>query len=142
MLTPELVNHVPVPGDGVLITVEVPRETRVWVNGHETGSTGETRLFTANGMEPMKKYDFKVRMRSYIDGKWVDKTKTVALEAGERESLSLAKVIEEDNAKQAEAKPAAAPAADAKPDAKPAAEAKSTAAAADFRPQANLLVGE
>ena len=113
VVTPELAKHVPVSNDAVLLTVEVPRDAKVWINKYETGSTGETRLFTSNGMTAEKKYDFIVRMRAYIDGKWVDKTKKVALEAGERETVSLAKVLEEEAAAQAKAPPAASPPATA-----------------------------
>lgn len=111
VVTPEAAAHVPVSNDAVLLTVEVPRDAKVWINKHETASTGETRLYTSHGMTPEKKYDFTVRMRAYIDGKWVDKTKKVALEAGERETVSLAKVLEEEAAAQAKAPPAAPPVA-------------------------------
>ncbi len=137
-MTPELAAHVPVATDAVLLTVEVPRDAKVWVNKQETASTGETRLFTSHGMTPEKKYDFAVRMRAYIDGKWVDETKTVSIEAGERETVSLAKVVEEKAAAQAEAKPTApvAPAAPAEPS------AKATAAATRFDRSAHpLLIG-
>ena len=142
VITPELAQHVPVSNDAVLLTVEVPRDAKVWVNKQATGSTGETRLFTSHGMTPEKKYDFAVRMRAYIDGKWVDETKTVSLEAGERETISLAKVVEEKAAALAAAKPAA-PAAPAPPAAPETPPAKATAAAArtDWS-NAPLLVGD
>jgi uncharacterized protein (TIGR03000 family) len=142
VVTPELASHVPVSSDAVLLTVEVPRDAKVWINKYETGSTGETRLFTSHGMTAEKKYDFAVRMRAYIDGKWVDETKTVSLEAGERETISLAKVIEEKAAAQAAAK-SAAPAAPAPPAAPQAPPAKANAQAVRAeRADALVLVGD
>ncbi len=88
--TPALAAKVEVPKDGVVLTVEVPAEARVFVNGKETSSLGATRVFTSKGLTAGKKYDFVVKMQTSRDGKPLEETKTVSLVAGERQAIALA----------------------------------------------------
>jgi uncharacterized protein (TIGR03000 family) len=88
--TPAQAAKVEVPKDGVILTVQVPAEARVFVNGKETSSLGTTRVFASKGLTPGKKYDFVVKMQSSRDGKPLEQSKTVSLIAGDRQTLALA----------------------------------------------------
>lgn len=88
--TPALAAKAEVPKDGVLLTVQVPAEARVFINGKETSSLGATRVFTAKGLTPGKKYDFVVKMQTTRDGKSLEEVKKIALAVGERDTIALA----------------------------------------------------
>jgi uncharacterized protein (TIGR03000 family) len=88
--TPALAAKVEVPKDGVVLTVEVPAEARVFVNGKETSQLGATRVFTSKGLTAGKKYDFVVKMQTVRDGKPLEETKTVSLVAGDRQAIAMA----------------------------------------------------
>jgi uncharacterized protein (TIGR03000 family) len=88
--TPDQAAKVEVPKDGVILTVQVPAEARVFVNGKETSSLGTTRVFASKGLTAGKKYDFVVKMQTTRDGKPLEETKKVSLVAGDRQTVALA----------------------------------------------------
>ena len=68
--------------DGTL-TVEVPAEAKIYVNGQETSSTGEIRQYISRNLQPGYNYSYEVRAEMIVDGKPVNQIKTVDLKAGE-----------------------------------------------------------
>lgn len=108
--TPDSAAKAEVPKDGVLITVQVPAEATVFVNGKQTASLGSTRVFVAKGLTAGKKYDFVVKMQSSRDGKPLEESKTVSLVVGDRQTVALAGQPAKDQPAAALATPAAGPA--------------------------------
>ncbi len=75
--------------DSVALEVEVPTEARVFVNGHETTSTGAMRRFVSRGLEPGYSYSYEVRAEVERDGKTLTETKVVKLVGGQAADLSF-----------------------------------------------------
>jgi uncharacterized protein (TIGR03000 family) len=66
------------------ITVDVPQEAIVYVNGYRTQSTGSHRQFMSAGMKPGQTYAFQVRAVVDRGGKALGQTKVVSLAGGQR----------------------------------------------------------
>ncbi len=71
--------------DAALLTVELPEDAMITINGRETKATGSLRRFLTKGLEEGQKYDFVV---SVLGGEQTI-TKTVTLAAGQRETVSF-----------------------------------------------------
>ena len=94
------------PADGALLVVEVPEKAKVFINGKETTTTGTVRSFISRGLNTDKKHTYVVRMVVESEGKTTEKTKTVALAVGQRETVSFTAAA---NPPLEEIKPAATP---------------------------------
>ena len=77
------------PDDGALLVVEAPEKAKVFINGKETTTTGTVRNFITRGLTTDKKHTYVVRMVVEKEGKPTEKTKTVALAVGQRETVSF-----------------------------------------------------
>lgn len=66
-----------------MLTVEVPAEAKIFVNGQETSSTGEIRQYISRNLQPGYNYSYEVRAEIVRDGKPVNETKTIDVKAGE-----------------------------------------------------------
>jgi uncharacterized protein (TIGR03000 family) len=78
-----------VPADAALLSVEVPADAKIFVNGAKTSATGAVRQFLSRGLADGKQYEFTVRMIIDRDGQSSEQTKVVSLAAGGRASLSF-----------------------------------------------------
>jgi hypothetical protein len=67
----------------------VPEHAKVFINGKETTTTGTVRNFISRGLTTDKKHTYVVRMVVDKEGKPTEKTKTVALAAGQRETVTF-----------------------------------------------------
>jgi uncharacterized protein (TIGR03000 family) len=86
-----LVSNVDALSDAIYLTVNVPGNAKVFVNGNPTTSTGAVRQYVSRGLEPGKSYKFEIRAEvEGVDGKVLTEEKTVAIAAGEREQLQFA----------------------------------------------------
>jgi uncharacterized protein (TIGR03000 family) len=65
------------------IWVRVPADAEIWVNGVKTRQTGETRYFFSPPLTPGKKYSYQMRLRWTKDGKPVEQTQRILVQAGE-----------------------------------------------------------
>lgn len=72
-----------------LLTVSVPADAKVLVNGRLTQSTGSTREFVTHNLVPGLTYKFTVVAQIVRDGQIVEDTKVVTLTAGSREGLAF-----------------------------------------------------
>ena len=72
-----------------LITVDVPQDAIVYVNGYRTKSTGAHRRFMSAGLERGATYAFEVRAEVDRDGKAVRRTKVVTLAGGQRRNVAF-----------------------------------------------------
>jgi uncharacterized protein (TIGR03000 family) len=75
--------------DSALLTVSVPADAKVFVNGQPTRSTGELRQYASSGLEPAAVYGYRVRAEFVRNGKPISEEKTVQLTAGQTSSLSF-----------------------------------------------------
>ncbi len=76
-------------GDEVLLTVNVPDDAKVLVNGNATKSTGGVRQFVSRGLQKGKLYDYELQVEGTVEGKPVSFTKRVSLRAGENRQVSF-----------------------------------------------------
>jgi uncharacterized protein (TIGR03000 family) len=84
-----LVNSSQPSSDSAKLTVSVPADAKVIVNGRPTTSTGQRRRYTCTGLNPAAVYDYQVRAEFVRDGKPVSEEKTVSLTAGQTASLAF-----------------------------------------------------
>ncbi len=66
-----------------LLTVSVPAEAKVFVNGRATRSTGERRSYVSRGLSRGSDYTYEVRAEIQRDGETVRETKIVNMRAGQ-----------------------------------------------------------
>jgi uncharacterized protein (TIGR03000 family) len=64
------------------IWLRVPKSAEIWVNGVKTKQSGESRYFFSPPLTPGKKYSYQVRLRWMKDGKPVEETRSILIEAG------------------------------------------------------------
>jgi uncharacterized protein (TIGR03000 family) len=71
-------------GDKVaLITVEVPADAEVWIEGQQTKQTGASRQFVSPPIDKGRDYEYRIRARWKEDGKVVEQTKQITVFAGD-----------------------------------------------------------
>jgi uncharacterized protein (TIGR03000 family) len=75
--------------DSVVLTVSVPADAKVFVNGQSTRSTGELRQYASSGLQPAAVYPYRVRAEFVRDGKPISEEKTVQLTAGQTGSVTF-----------------------------------------------------
>lgn len=79
----------PTRADSGLLTVYVPYEAKVFINGLETKATGSRRQYVSFGLAPGLRYKYEVRAEIEREGKILEETKTIYLTAGGREGLAF-----------------------------------------------------
>jgi uncharacterized protein (TIGR03000 family) len=72
-----------------LLSVRVPADARVLVNGIPTRSTGDLRRYVSRDLTPGFRYTYEVTAEVQRDGQPVTQTRTVHLRAGEEIALSF-----------------------------------------------------
>jgi len=78
------------PRAGVVrLTVDVPAEAEIIVNGHTTRSTGTRREFVSTGAEPGLVYRYEVWAAVTRNGRRLEEIKSITLRAGESGKLSF-----------------------------------------------------
>ncbi len=76
-------SYVPKPGNSGLISIWVPHDAKVIVNGHVTESRGSRRQFVSYGLQSGYRYNYEVRAQVIRDGKIIEDVRTVTLTAGQ-----------------------------------------------------------
>ncbi len=74
---------------GVLLTVQVPEEAKVYVNGYETRSTGTVRNYLTRNLDPEKTYRYRLRVVVNRDGQQLVEEREVQLRVGQQVALKL-----------------------------------------------------
>jgi len=64
------------------IWLRVPENAEIWVNGVKTKQSGESRYFFSPPLAPGKKYSYQMRVRWTKDGKPVEETQDILVQAG------------------------------------------------------------
>ncbi|MFW6124583.1 MAG: TIGR03000 domain-containing protein [Pirellulales bacterium] len=72
-----------------LVTVWVPHDAKVTVNGYETKSQGSRRRFVSYGLKPGFEYEYEIRARVPREGKMIEDVQTVTLTAGSEDSVAF-----------------------------------------------------
>ena len=80
---------IPTAENSGLLTIWVPAEAKVTINGLATQSTGSRRQYVSYGLQPGLGYKYDVHAEIVRDGKIVEENKTVTLTAGERGTLAF-----------------------------------------------------
>lgn len=77
--------------DAVYLTVAVPSKTKIYVNDNLTTSQGAIREFVSRGLNAGKSYKFEIRAElESADGQTMVETKSLVVNAGEREQIQFA----------------------------------------------------
>ncbi len=82
-------SYVPKPSNSGLISVWVPHDARVIVNGYVTESKGSRRQFVSYGMQPGYSYKYEIKAQVIRDGKIIEDVRTVTLTAGQDTSVAF-----------------------------------------------------
>jgi uncharacterized protein (TIGR03000 family) len=72
-----------------LLTIYVPYDAKIEVNGLPTRSEGSRRQYVSYGLRPGFSYKYEVRAEVVRDGKVVEDVRTVTLTAGDREMVTF-----------------------------------------------------
>ncbi len=78
------VTGAPTLDNSALLTVWVPYEAKITINGLPTTSTGSRRQYVSYGLQPGYNYKYVVHAEIVRDGKIVEEDQTVTLTAGEQ----------------------------------------------------------
>ncbi len=76
-------------GSSAVLTVDVPAEARVLVNGTLTRTTGTHRRYISRALAPGYSYTYTVQAQIERDGKTIDETKTIDLQSGGSANLAF-----------------------------------------------------
>lgn len=78
------------PSASALLTVHVPADAQVFVNGLSTTSTGTLRRYVSNGLRWGYNYTYHIRAEIVRDGQLITENKTVKLQAGDKSDVEFA----------------------------------------------------
>lgn len=87
--TPGVPTTIVTPDSSGILTVWVPADAKVIINGMATKSTGSRRQFVSYDLKSGFSYKYEVRAEVVRDGKIVEDTKTVVLTAGANAGLAF-----------------------------------------------------
>lgn len=79
------------------LTVSLPEDAKVYVNGNPTNSTGAIRHYVSRGVAEQGSYRFDVRAEVERNGKKLTETKSVVLNGGQADELRF-ELIDPDEA--------------------------------------------
>jgi uncharacterized protein (TIGR03000 family) len=72
-----------------LLSVSVPAETKIYINGTATTSSGSERQYISRGLTSGNRYEYEVKAEITRDGNTVTETKNVTLAAGQQVNVSF-----------------------------------------------------
>ncbi|MCC6125208.1 MAG: TIGR03000 domain-containing protein [Pirellulales bacterium] len=78
-----------IPGNSGMLTVWVPFDAKVSINGMATKSTGSRRQFVSYNLKEGMSYKYEVKAEVVLEGKIVEDTKTVVLTAGSENAVAF-----------------------------------------------------
>jgi uncharacterized protein (TIGR03000 family) len=74
------------------LLVLVPENAELWVNGTKTKQTGAQREFVSPALTPGKSYSYELKARWTENGKTVEETRTVHVQANTWQRIDFTKV--------------------------------------------------
>ena len=87
MVTPT--TSYPTYEDSGTLTIWVPYNAKVIINGYETKTTGSKRRYVSTGLKPGLTYKYEITAQLARNGKLAEETKTVYLQAGATEGVAF-----------------------------------------------------
>jgi uncharacterized protein (TIGR03000 family) len=75
--------------DSTILTVSVPEDAKVFVNGKETSTPGVERQFISRNLVPGYRYSYRIRAEVIRDGEPVVETKIVEVQSGDMAQVSF-----------------------------------------------------
>jgi uncharacterized protein (TIGR03000 family) len=72
-----------------LISVNVPAEAKIYVNGSPTRSTGSSRQYISRGLVAGRQYTYEFKAEMNVNGQTVSDTQVVRLTAGEQTQVAF-----------------------------------------------------
>ena len=88
------------------ISVTVPDNAKVYINGYETKMPGVNRRYVVNGLAPGQYYDYEVRIVALVNGQTVEETQYVTLSSGQQGMVAFGKPQSQpDNTRYVAARP-------------------------------------
>jgi uncharacterized protein (TIGR03000 family) len=78
-----------IPGDEIQISLSVPSDAKITVNGKPTTSTGSLRRFVSRDLNPNESYRFDIQATYKVDGNDVTQTRSVIARAGGVEQVAF-----------------------------------------------------
>jgi uncharacterized protein (TIGR03000 family) len=79
----------PTPDNSGVVTVWVPFDAKVTINGLATRSSGSRRQFVSYGLKPGFSYKYEIHAEVVKDGKTMEDTRTVTLTAGQNTAVAF-----------------------------------------------------
>jgi uncharacterized protein (TIGR03000 family) len=79
----------PAASDSALLSIWVPFDAKVTINGLQTKSTGSRRQYVSHGLKPGYVYHYEIRAEIERDGRTVEETRTVTLSAGAKMAVAF-----------------------------------------------------
>jgi uncharacterized protein (TIGR03000 family) len=80
-----------VEGNTMKIQMHVPSDSRVWIEGEETSTSGAVRNFVSPPLDPGREYVYHIRVQWDENGKAVERKREVKVHAGDRINLNFDK---------------------------------------------------
>lgn len=77
------------PATSGLLTIWVPFDAKVTINGHETTSTGSQREYMSNNLRPGFTYNYEIHAQIVRDGRVIEEVRAVSLRAGGRKGVAF-----------------------------------------------------
>jgi uncharacterized protein (TIGR03000 family) len=71
------------------LTVSVPAEAKILVNGRETKATGTTRRYVSRGLQPGYNYTYEIKAELERDGQTLTESKSITVAAGEMANVDF-----------------------------------------------------
>jgi uncharacterized protein (TIGR03000 family) len=72
-----------------LLSVNVPDDAKIYVNGQATSSTGDMRQYVSRDLQNGYNYTYEVRAEVVRDGRTIEQVKKIDLRAGETANLAF-----------------------------------------------------
>jgi len=79
----------PTPENSGVVTVWVPFDAKVTINGIATRSSGSRRQFVSFGLKPGFSYKYEIHAEVVKDGKTMEDTRIVTLTAGQNSAVAF-----------------------------------------------------
>jgi uncharacterized protein (TIGR03000 family) len=72
-----------------LLTIYVPNDAKVTINGLPTASQGSKRQYVSYGLQPGLNYKYEIHASVVRDGQLIEDNKTIYLTAGQRGAVAF-----------------------------------------------------
>lgn len=75
--------------NGAVLTLDVPEDAKVYINGLLTKTPGTQRTYVSRGLDPGYRYTYEIRAEVVRNGQPVSEQRVVELQAGQTQTLAM-----------------------------------------------------